>query len=43
MKLDNGEVEGLYIYLNKLEDPRDKRGVRYKLSDLVLLMIYGDL
>ena len=43
MKLDNGEVEGLYIYLNKLEDPRDKRGVRYKLSDLVLLMIYGVL
>lgn len=29
MRLDNGEIEGLYIYLNKLEDPRDKRGVRY--------------
>ena len=32
-----------YIILNKIEDPRDKRGVRYKLSDLILLLIYGIL
>ena len=40
---DNKEIENLYITLTKLEDPRDKRGVRYKLCDLVLLLIYGIL
>ena len=39
----NNEVESLYIILSKIEDPRDKRGVRYKLSDLILLLIYGIL
>lgn len=43
MELDNTEIQNLYIILNKIEDPRDKRGVRYKLSDLILLLIYGIL
>jgi predicted transposase YbfD/YdcC len=43
MMSDNKEIENLYITLTKLEDPRDKRGVRYKLCDLVLLLIYGIL
>lgn len=43
MELDNKEIENLYIILDKIEDPRDKRGVRYKLSDLILMLIYGIL
>lgn len=39
----NNEVESLYMILSKIEDPRDKRGVRYKLSDLILLLVYGIL
>lgn len=43
MNLDNEEIKSLYITLNKVEDPRAKRGIRYKLSDLILLLIYGIL
>ena len=43
MNLDNEEIKSLYITLNKVEDPRAKRGIRYKISDLILLLIYGIL
>ena len=42
MKL-NSETNELYVILTKINDPRDKRGIRYKLSDLILLLIYGIL
>lgn len=43
MNLNSQEIEDLYITLAKLEDPRDKRGIRYKYSDILLLLIYGIL
>ena len=43
MNSNNEEINELYIILSKIEDPRKKRGIRYKLCDLILLLIYGVL
>lgn len=40
----NNEITGTIIdFFSNIEDPRAKRGVRYKLSDLLLLVLYASL
>jgi len=34
---------GIIAYLNEIEDPRKKRGVRYPLKDLLLMAVYAIL
>ena len=37
------EGKAVYLYLEKIEDPRKARGIRYKLADVLLIMIYSIL
>lgn len=41
MNLD--EIKNLHYALSLIPDPRFKRGIRYKLNDILLIMIYAIL
>lgn len=43
MKYDKEMASGILCYLEQIEDPREKRGVRYRFADLLLIAIYSIL
>ena len=42
-KISEKEYNDLMVVLEMVPDPRHKRGIRYKLSDLLLMLIYAAL
>jgi predicted transposase YbfD/YdcC len=42
-KISEEELDNLMLVLEMVPDPRQRRGIRYKLSDLLLMLVYAAL
>ena len=42
-KISEEELSDLIVVLEMVPDPRKRRGIRYKLSDLLLMLVYAAL
>ena len=42
-KISEEELDNLMFVLEMVPDPRQRRGIRYKLSDLLLMLVYAAL